>query len=66
MVLIDGVRRKTTPFQAELAPGDYKVEVELVEGAGTLRAMARVASGRKTKCRVVNDMLSCAPPASRP
>ena len=60
VVVIDGVRRKSTPFQTELAVGEHTVVLELAEGAGTLKTRATIAPGKKTKCRVENGALACA------
>jgi hypothetical protein len=59
IVSIDGVRTKSTPFQTEVAAGDHRIEVELSEGAGTVRASAHVVAGSKTKCRVGKGTLTC-------
>ncbi|MDQ3339328.1 MAG: protein kinase [Myxococcota bacterium] len=62
VVIIDGTRRKSTPFQTELPAGDHDIALELAEGAGTLRTRAHVLAGKKTKCRVDSGALACASP----
>jgi serine/threonine-protein kinase len=62
IVFIDGVRRKSTPFQTELSVGHHVVSVELAEGAGTVRAPVEIVVGRKTKCMAKAGVLSCDTP----
>ncbi len=62
VVVIDGVRHKSTPFQILLSAGPHDVAVELGEGAGTLRASASVLAGRKTKCKANRTALACGSP----
>ena len=60
IVSVDGVRYTSTPFQMPIAAGTHDVVLELAEAGGTLRARAVVQPGKKTKCRVDNEVLSCA------
>ncbi len=62
VVFVDGVRRKSTPFQTELAAGEHEIVLELAEGAGMLKARAHVEAGKKTKCRADDGKLACASP----
>jgi hypothetical protein len=62
VVVIDGVRRKSTPFQTALPIGHHDVAVELAEGGGTLRAPVDIAVGRKTKCMAKAGTFTCDSP----
>jgi serine/threonine protein kinase len=62
VVVIDGVRRKSIPFQTSLPVGHHDVAIELAEGAGTLRAAVEIVVGRKTKCVAKGGVLACDTP----
>jgi serine/threonine-protein kinase len=62
VVVIDGVRRKSTPFQTALPVGRHDVTLELAEGAGTLHASVETVVGRKTKCMAKGGVLACDTP----
>ncbi|CAN5740666.1 hypothetical protein BH11MYX2_BH11MYX2_18600 [soil metagenome] len=62
VVVIDGVRRKSTPFQTDLPFGRHDVAIELAEGAGTLHAAVETVVGRKTKCMAKGGVLACDTP----
>jgi serine/threonine protein kinase len=60
VVIVDGIRRDSTPLQISLPSGDHDIAIELEEGAGTLRARARIEPGKKTKCKGQDHALACA------